>query len=134
MIDPDIKEFVDSVGAKEPLSGTKSAATFHKLFKRKNYFSLNGHFLIVKISRIEPPFWGVGKSYIDFLNELEDYSLVLLTSPTEGWVFSKSQVNNHVSSGRWALREADGNYKIHVPLPDANSFSSTSQFLLKVGR
>lgn len=133
MTDPDIRMFVESIGATEPLAGTSSAMMFRKLFRRKNYFSINGHFLIVKISRIEPPFWGVGKAYIDFLNDLTDYSLVLLTSPTEGWVFSKKQVNNHIASGKWALRVADGNYKIHVPLPDVNSFSSPARFLSMVG-
>lgn len=132
MIDPDIKAFVDSIGAKEPLADSESVVLFRKMFKRQNYFTLNGRFLIIKISRSEKPFWGVGKEYIDFLNGLEDYSLVLLTSPTEGWVFSKAQINSHISSGRWALREADGNYKINLPLPDANMFSTTARFLSKV--
>ena len=133
MIDQDIKQFTDAVGAKVPLARSEHYANFRKMFKRQNYFTLNNHFLVVKISRSEPPFWGLTKTIIDFLNELNDYSVVLLTSPAEGWVFSKSQVNSLVKSGRWALREADGNYKINMPLPDSNMFSTTSRFLSKVG-
>ena len=103
------------------------------MFKRQNYFTINSRFLVIKISRSEKPFWGLTKAIIDFLNELNDYSVVLLMSPTEGWVFSKAQVNGHIRSGRWALREADGNYKINMPLPDSNMFSTTARFLSHVG-
>ena len=133
MIDPDIEKFVDAVGAKVPLAGSDHSALFRRMFKRQNYFTLNNQLLVVKISRSDKPFWGLTKAIIDFLNELNDYSVVLLTSPTEGWVFSKSQVNGHIRSGRWALREADGNYKINMPLPDGNMFSTASRFLSRVG-
>lgn len=133
MIDPDIERFVDAIGAKVPLAGSEHYSLFRRMFKRQNYFTLNNQLLVVKISRSEKPFWGLTKAIIDFLNELNDYSVVLLTAPTEGWVFSKSQVNGHVGSGRWALREADGNYKINMPLPDGNMFSTVSRFLSKVG-
>lgn len=132
MIDPDIKTFIDSIGAEVPLAGSESADLFRSMFKRQNYFILNGRFLIVKISRSKKPFWGVGKKYIDFLNELEDYFLVLLISSTEGWVFSKAQINHHITSGRWALREADGNYKINMPLPDSNMFSRIEHFVSRL--
>lgn len=133
MIDPDIKRFVDTAGAKVPLSESEHYVLFRRVFKRQNYFTLNNRLLVVKISRSDRPFWGLTKTIIDFLNELEDYSVVLLTSPSEGWVFSKSQVGDHIRSGRWALREADGNYKINMPLPDSNMFSTTSRFLSHVG-
>jgi hypothetical protein len=133
VIDPDIKKFVDAIGAKVPLAESESYFTFRRMFKRQNYFTLNNQLLVVKISRSKKPFWGLTKSIIDFLNGLNEYSVVLLTSPTEGWVFSKSQVNAHVGSGRWALREADGNFKINMPLPDSNMFSTVSRFLSKVG-
>ena len=129
MPDPDIKAFAESVGANDAIADD---VKLRRLFRRRNYYSLNGRFLIVKVSRINPPFWGVGKKYIDFLNGLPDYSLVLLTTPTEGWVFSKSQINNHINSGQWKLREADGNYKIHSPLPDTNAFSIAARFLSKI--
>jgi hypothetical protein len=103
------------------------------MFKRQNYFTINDCFLVIKISRSERPFWGLTKAIIDFLNQLNDYSVVLLTSPTESWVFSKSQVNGHMRSGHWALREADGNYKVNMPLPHSNMFSTTSRLLSHVG-
>lgn len=133
MADPDIKQFVDAVGAKAPLAGSEHYALFRRFFKRQNYFTLNKRLLVVKISRSDRPFWGLTKAIIEFLNELNDYSVVLLISPTEGWVFSKSQVNAHIRSGRWALRDADGNYKINMPLPDSNMFSTVSRFLSQFG-
>ena len=129
MIEPDIKQFVEAVGAKVPLAGSEHYTLFRRVFKRQNYFTLNKRLLVVKISHSDRPFWGLTKAIIDFINELEDYSVVLLTSSTEGWVFSKSQVNGYIRSGRWALREADGNYKINMPLPDSNMFSTPSRFL-----
>jgi len=68
MIDPDIHAFALSLGAKEPDPDSENAALFRKMFKRHNYFQVNGHFLIIKISRSAKPFWGVGKSFVDLLN------------------------------------------------------------------
>lgn len=133
MIDPDINRFISAVGAKVPLTESEQYSAFRKMFKRQNYFTLDGRFLVIKISRSKKPFWGLTKTIIDFLNGLNNYSVVLLTSPSEGWVFSKSQVNGHINSGHWALREEDGNYKINAPLPDGNMFSSPSRFLSKFG-
>jgi len=132
-IDPDIKSFVDEIGAKEPSSSSESYAEWRTIFRRSNYFLLNGMVMIVKISRSEKPFWGVGKNFIDLLNSSEDYYLVLLISPREGWVFDKQEVNANISSKRWNLREKDNNYKINYPLPDRNSFFSPKNFLKKVG-
>lgn len=131
--DKDIAEFVAAIGAKAPSSVSENYAKWKAIFKRSNYFLFNGKFIIVKISRIKKPFWGVGKDFIDLLNSLDDYYLVLLISPREGWVFAKSEVNAHIKNGRWNLREADNNYKIHYPLPDSNSFFSPKSFLKKLG-
>ncbi len=130
-MDPDIKLFADAVGATTPLESTEHYAFFRSMFKRENYFTLNKRFLVVKISRSAKPFWGLTKAIIDFTNELEDYSVVLLTSPTAGWVFSKSQVNEYIRTGEWALRKADGNYKINMPLPERNAFSLAAHFWAK---
>lgn len=131
--DKDIAEFVAAIDAKAPSPGDENYANWKATFRRPNYFLFNGKFMIVKISRIKKPFWGVGKNYIDLLNSLDDYYLVLLISPREGWVFTKSEVNAQIKSGRWHLREADNNYKIHYPLPDSNSFFSPRNFLKKLG-
>ncbi len=129
----EIHDFVKAIGAKEPLPGDKNFSMFRKIFKRSNYFVFEGKFSIIKISRSEKPFWGVGKVFIDFLNNTENYFLILLTSNREGWFFSKADINNNIKNGKWRLRETDGNYKINLPLPDKNSFISPKHFLKKVG-
>jgi hypothetical protein len=85
---------------------------------------------MVKISRSEKPFWGIGKPFIDLLNNF-DYLLILLVSNLEGWVFSKEEVNSNIKNKKWNLREADKNFKINWPLPDRNSFYSPENFLKK---
>ena len=58
---------------------------------------------------------------------------MLFRSNREGWVFNKAEINNNIKSDKWRLREADQNYKINTPLPDINSFISTSHFMKKIG-
>src|SRR5688572_29664939 len=101
--DPDILAFINAVGAIEPLQDSKYYAAFRHKFKRHNYFLLEKQFLIVKISRSNRPFWGVGKNFLEFLDGLSDYWLVLLVSPTEGWAFSKAQVMGNIRSQKWRL-------------------------------
>lgn len=127
-IDIDIAQFVAAIGATDPAPNGGDHAKWRALFKQSNYFRFNGSLMIVKISRSKKPFWGVGKKFIDLLNSLENYYLVLLVSPLEGWVFTKREVNAHIESGRWNLRLADNNYKVNSPLPDKNSFSSPNRF------
>ena len=133
--DRDIAQFVAVIGATEPSQEDEHYAWWKALFKRSNYFSFNGKFMIVKISRIKKPFWGVRKELVDLFNSFnsqDEYYLVFLVSPRVGWVFTKSEVNAHIRSKRWKLAK-DNNYKIHVPLPESNSFFSPRNFLKKVG-
>ena len=129
----EINEFAEAIGAKGPGPRDKNYTIFRQLFKRSNYFIFQGKFIIIKISRSEKPFWGVGKTFIDFFNNTGEYFLILLTSNKEGWFFTKSEINLNVKSGKWRLREADNNYKINTPLPDKNSFISPTHFLKKSG-
>ena len=129
--DRDILGFAQMVGAKGPEEGTESYMQFRSMFPRSNYFFLKGRILIVKISRSARPFWGVGEKYLDFLDSF-DYFLVLLTSNTEGWIFSKKEVKANIAGDKWRLREQDRNYKINMPLPDQNSFFSSESFLKRV--
>ena len=129
--DETIRGFAQMVGAKEPREGTEHYMQFRSIFRRSNYFFMNGKILIVKISRSDKPFWGVGAKYLDFLDSF-DYFLVLLTSNTEGWIFSKKEVKANITSDRWRLREKDGNYKINMPLSQQNSFFSPEHFLKRV--
>jgi hypothetical protein len=130
-IDADIKRFVDAVDASVPYAGTVHYSEFRKLFKKQNYFELNSKLLIVKISRSEKPFWGLTKSIIDSIHNLENYSVVLLASPTNGWLFSKAEVIGNIKSDNWPLAD-DGNYKINSPLPEPNEFKSIQEFKSKV--
>ncbi len=132
MPDPNISAFVEMVGATEPSPGDDTYASFRRMFKRHNYFVLKGRFLIVKISRSKRPFWGLGKEFIDFVNELNNYYVVLLISPREGWVFSKSEVIANIRSEKWRLREADNNYKINPPLPNVSTFAGKARFYEKL--
>jgi hypothetical protein len=132
-MDQDIGKFVAAVGATEPPTSDERYAQFRKIFRRQNYFFLEGRFLIIKISRSERPFWGVGKEFVDLMPKLENSYLVLLTSTQEGWIFSKSDIDANIRSGKWKLREADANYKINMPLPDRNAFAGPKSFRRKLG-
>jgi hypothetical protein len=115
-----IAEFADAIGA-----------TPSREYRTRNYFNLNDRFLVVKISRIDPPFWGLGKAFIE---KLEDYSLVLLIPGHRGWVFSKSEVDAHIRRLAWRLCESDNNYKIHHRhMPKSNAFAGASSFFRKLG-
>jgi len=131
--DKDVLEFAQKVGAKQPEEATESYMKFRSIFRRSNYFFLQGKIIIVKISRSAKPFWGVGEKFLDFLDDF-DYFLVLLTSSKEGWVFSKKEVKANIAGDRWRLWEKDRNYKINMPLPDRNSFFSPEHFLKRVER
>ena len=120
----EVIKFAQSVGAKPEVQLG---------FRRRNYFKLNDTALIVKISRSDSPFWGVGKKALERLGD-SNYLLVLLTSSREGWVFSRTEVKANIAMGKWRLAQND--YKINrvnMPLPDQNSFSSPEHFLQTVG-
>ena len=132
-MDREISEFIEAIGAKEPSPEHPSYPVYREVFRRSNYFVLNGVFLIIKISRSEKPFWGVGRKYIELLNAADNYYLVLITQSKDGWFFSKRDVNSNIERGMWRLREKDDNYKINFPLPDNRSFHNPKDFLVKSG-
>lgn len=107
-MEKEINEFADAIGAKEPNPTEQSHIAFRALFPRHNYFLLNRKFIIIKISRSKRPFWGIGKKYIDFLNDF-DYFLILLTSNNSGYVFSKQEVNARIKDNTWRLYVKDNN-------------------------
>ena len=128
-IDLDIEKFVSAVGGKEPSQNDENFAQWKSIFWRSSYFLVDGTFMIVKISRSQTPFWGVGRGFIELMNSLDNYFLVLLTSSYQGWVFTKSEVNANISSRRWKLREKDNNYKINSPLTVLGIHSSLLEVL-----
>ena len=90
---------------------------------------LSGKILIVKISRTNPPLFGVGQHFLEFLDPF-DYLLVLLTSNSEGWIFSKQEVEVNIANDTWRLSGTDYKINRHTLL-DRNSFSSPGRFLKK---
>ena len=63
--DKDVMDFANAIGASEPSPDSENYQKWKAIFKRSNYFILNKRFMIVKISRSNKPFWGVGKEIID---------------------------------------------------------------------
>jgi hypothetical protein len=133
-MDKEVKEFIDGVGAVDVEPSDKAYSVFRTYFKKQNYFICKKGFLIVHLSRSKKPFWGLGKKFFDLCGQLNtDIFLVLLVAAHEGWVFDKHDITYFIESGRWKLRDADGQYKINPPLPDKNSFLSHRQFLKLIG-
>ncbi len=131
-MDQEIKTFTEKIGAIRPQPGDKSYKLFKSIFRRSNYFVHKKGAMIIKISRTEKPWWGVGKKYIDLLNDLQvNFFLVLLESQRSGYVFTKEELNRKIQSGDWRLA-SDDNYKIYPPLPDQNVFLNVGQFLQKI--
>ncbi|MDY0282460.1 MAG: hypothetical protein RBR35_18085 [Salinivirgaceae bacterium] len=132
----EIDKFAIGIGAvslKEKLNTTKHAP----LFKRNNYFNLDGTFLIIKISRSERPFWGLGQDFLEFFNLLTEnakpYYFVALTSEKEGWFLSKQELINQISDGSLSYSPNSKQYKINpYNLNDQCSFTSPQIFLAKI--
>jgi hypothetical protein len=131
-IEPEIREFVNAIGAAAP--SPADGEVYHiwkKLFRRSNYFWFEGNFLVVKLGRAGKV-WGVLEKIIDFLNKQDNYYLVLLINNHEGWVYSKKEINNSIEIGDWKLSGIQ--YLINFSrLKDNNSFISPNQFLKKIG-
>lgn len=129
----EVKNFAKAIGATRPQRGDKNYKTSQLIFRRSNYYKHSQGFMIIKISRIEKPFWGVGKFYIDFLNDLKiSFFLVLLDSEKSGYVFNEKEVNRFIDRKEWRLA-SDDNYKISVPLPDRYYFKNKEMFLRTIG-
>ncbi len=89
-------------------------------------------FMVVKISRSDKPFWGVGKKYVDLLGHTDNYYVVLLVNEREGYVFQKAEVKKAISNKDWRLAK-DENYKINFPIANKFSFSSPEGFMETIG-
>ena len=87
--------------------------------RRRNYFVLGKEtYLIVKISRIDSPFFGLGRRFLDLFNELTEdsgaYYFVGLDSPNTGWLISRDSLLRDIANGSIS-RSAEGpdmQYKI----------------------
>jgi hypothetical protein len=129
----EVLEFAKAIGVSD------LKAKYPELFKRHNYYFLGNNFFIIKISRSEKnPFWGLGKQFLDRFNTWTEkggnYYFVALASNKSGWVLSKREILSQISDGSLSYSENQDQYKIHkYNLKDHNSFTSTDEFLRKIG-
>jgi len=135
----EVLEFADKIGAvhlKYALSDTE----LRGIFRHDNYFLLNGNtFLIIKVSRNKiRPFYGMGKKYFDIFQKLTETSgnfyFVGLVSNSSGWVLSKKEIENLISSSSLSISSDQREYKINSHnLKDQDSFRTAEGFLSKIG-
>jgi hypothetical protein len=90
-------------------------------------------FLVIKISRSNKPFWGLTKEIMKELNSRFSYNLILLKSASQGCVFSKEETMRFIERRDWNLDSKGLQYKINMPLPDANMFFGPNGCLKKLG-
>jgi hypothetical protein len=114
----EILEFANQANAID-LKTVTDYSKSHGLFRRRNYFFLGrDNFLIIKISRIRIPFWGLGKDLYDLFNSLTksrgNYFFVALVSNKSGWVLSKEQLLSQITDGSISYSANQKQYKIHV--------------------
>jgi hypothetical protein len=135
----EVLEFANELGATD-LKSVFDFSEFHGLFKRRNYFLLKPKtFLVVKISRTpNKAFWGLGEKFVELFNMLTEengnYFFVALVSNRSGWVLSKRELLNQISSGSLSYSEKQAEYKVNMHnLKDENSFFSVQGFLKKIG-
>jgi hypothetical protein len=136
----EVLEFADKIGAvhlKHALSNTELSG----IFRHDNYFLLDGDtFLIIKVSRNKiKPFYGMGKKYFEIFKKLTEtngtFYFVGLVSNSSGWVLSKKQIENLISSRSLSISSDDREYKVNSHnLKDQDSFRTVDGFLTKIGK
>ena len=89
------------------------------IIRRRNYFLLGKDtYLIIKISRSDEPFFGLGKKYIELFNELTrksgNYYFIGLDSQSTGWLIPKNSLLNNISNGSISSSEKSGNIEYKV--------------------
>lgn len=132
-MEKEIIDFAVSIGAKEFDKSEEHYAALKKMFRERNYFRHEAGFLIIKISRSKKPFYGLTKEILDFLNKYIDYKVILLKPSSQGWVFTKDEVNKNINSKTWRLDKTGAQYKINMPLPDSNHFLGLKGCLKRLG-
>jgi hypothetical protein len=134
----EVLEFADKIGAvhlKHALNDTELKG----IFRRDNYFLLDGDtFLIIKVSRNKiKPFYGMGKKYFEIFKKLTEtkgaFYFVGLASNSSGWILSKEQIENLISSRSLSISSDDREYKINSHnLRDQDGFRTVDGFLSKI--
>jgi hypothetical protein len=132
-MEPEILEFATSIGATEPQEGDEIYRLYRSFFKEHNYFRHPSGFLVIKLSRSKKPFWGLHKNIMQFLDESLPYNLILLTSASQGWLFTQQEVAAYLRAKTWNLDGTGKQYKINMPLPDSNMFFGPKGCLKRLG-
>lgn len=120
----EVQEFAESIGAE-----IKKISFF-----RGNVFYKEDKILLIKISRTQKPFWGLNGNLMDLLIEgskknMIKFSIILLTTSSDGWVYSQNLAINMIENGRWK-KNNKGQYLINPPLKHEFSFSTPEKCAL----
>ena len=132
-MEPEIIQFAASIGATEPSESDEAYSLYRRVFRERNYFMHSSGFLVIKLSRIKKPFWGLTREIMETLNRHFSYNLILLVSASQGWIFSKTEIIHNLESKHWSLDSKGEQYKIHPPLPDSNIFFGPKGCRKKLG-
>lgn len=114
-----VLEFAKQIDARD-LRDLRSHDPRLKIIRRRNYFLLGtGTYLVVKLSRSDKPFFGLGRQFVDLFNELTEdsgtYYFVGLDSHNTGWLMSKDRLLKNIANGSIS-RSSEGTnteYKIN---------------------
>jgi len=131
-VEPEILAFAAAIGAVEPSEDDQTYRAFRGRFRRHNYFFHPSGLLVIKLSRLKNPFWGLGKEIVDYLNSAVPYSVILLQSASQGWAFRKDEVNYNIEREKWKLENTGREYKIHAP-PQSKMFFGPKGCQQKLG-
>ena len=132
----EVLTFAKQLGALD-LKDLRSRDPRLRIIKRRNYFLLGKDtYLIVKISRIEKPFFGLGKQFVDLFNELTEksgtYYFVGLDSHNTGWLISKNSLLQDINNGSISYSERESQYKIGCHNLPQQRFPSISDCRTKI--
>ncbi|HLW69993.1 MAG TPA: hypothetical protein VKS22_05170 [Candidatus Binataceae bacterium] len=96
---------------------------------KDNCFTLNNKLLVIKVSLIPKPWWGLHTKATDKIKN-ENGFLVLLVSENEGWVLTGREVRDRIENESWRVASDEVQYKIHRrDLPNQRHFSAPEEFL-----
>ena len=108
----------------------------YKILKyRGNIMKYNNFFVLVKLSRNNPPFFGLNKVLIDtFINTSQSFFCIFLINAQEGWFFPQKDVISRVKLGKWKQYNDKNQYLVNSPLPSELSFSTLAKYNILLER
>lgn len=110
-------------------TGIELCENTYKLLKyRGNIMRCGECFVLVKLSRLNKPFWGLNGALIDLLiNNSFKFFCIFLINEQEGWIFPAKEFRYMLMSSKWKKNEKK-QYIVNSPLPDKWSFSNISKY------